>query len=91
MNGATMHGPMAARCDLQDLARHHSQPAPDESKTRCARRKSATGTWLESPVRTWHDRQGNVLAEGRLTNIKRGRALILDGNNQIVRIPFNDL
>ena len=28
---------------------------------------------------------------GRLTNIKRGRLLILDANNQIVRIPFNDL
>ncbi len=44
-----------------------------------------------SPVRTWRDRQGNVLAEGRLTNIKRGRLLVLDPNNQVVRIPFNDL
>ena len=42
-------------------------------------------------MRTWHDPQGNVLAEGRLTNIKRGSLLVLDANNQIVRIPFNDL
>ncbi len=44
-----------------------------------------------APVHTWRDRRGNVLAEGRLTNIKRGRVLVLDPNNQIVRIPFNDL
>jgi hypothetical protein len=48
-------------------------------------------TLAESPARTWRDRQGNVVADGRLTNIKRGRALILDANNQLVPVPFNDL
>ncbi|MHB0955981.1 MAG: hypothetical protein ACYC0X_06320 [Pirellulaceae bacterium] len=45
----------------------------------------------KAPVRTWHDRQGNVVATGRLNNIQRGRLLLLDENNQIVRIPFREL
>lgn len=45
----------------------------------------------KAPVRTWHDRQGSVLATGRLNNIQRGRLLLLDANNQIIKIPFRDL
>ena len=45
----------------------------------------------EAPVRTWRDRQGNVLVEGRLTNIKRGRLLVLDADNRIVKLPFHEL
>ncbi len=45
----------------------------------------------QSPIRLWRDRQGTELAEGRLTNIQRGQAMILNGANQIVRIPFNTL
>ena len=31
------------------------------------------------------------MATGRLNNIQRGRLLVLDENNQIVKIPFRDL
>ncbi len=45
----------------------------------------------KAPPRTWHDREGRALATGRLTNIKRGRLLILDADNQIIKLPFDDL
>jgi hypothetical protein len=45
----------------------------------------------KAPVRAWRDRQGHVVATGRLNNIQRGRLLVLDENNQIVKIPFRDL
>jgi len=45
----------------------------------------------KSPVRTWRDRHGKVLATGRLTNIKRGRLLVLDANNDVVKLRFDDL
>jgi hypothetical protein len=45
----------------------------------------------KAPVRTWHDRQGQELATGRLTNIKRGKLLVLTANNQVVKLPFADL
>ena len=45
----------------------------------------------QAPVRTWRDRQGNVLATGRLTNVQQGRLLVLDANNQVVKVPWDDL
>lgn len=45
----------------------------------------------KAPVRTWRDRRGAVLATGRLTNIKRGRLLILDDHNDVVKLRFEDL
>ena len=48
-------------------------------------------TLSQSPVRVWHDRDGNVLSEGRLTDIKWGRVMVLDENNQIVKMPVEDL
>jgi hypothetical protein len=45
----------------------------------------------KTPVRTWHDRQGNVLATGRLTNMKRGRLLVLADDGQVVKLPFLEL
>ena len=45
----------------------------------------------EAPSRTWRDRQGNVLAKGRMTNIMRGRLLILDDNNNVVKLAFHEL
>ena len=45
----------------------------------------------QSPVREWRNRQGSVITTGRLNNIQRGRLLVLDENNQIVKIPFREL
>lgn len=45
----------------------------------------------ESPVRKWRDREDNILAEGRLNNVKYGNVLVLDANNQIVRVPWDKL
>ncbi|MHB8970993.1 MAG: hypothetical protein ACYC3X_11260 [Pirellulaceae bacterium] len=45
----------------------------------------------KAPLRTWRNRQGNVLATGRLNNIQRGRLMLLDANNQIIKIPFREL
>jgi hypothetical protein len=45
----------------------------------------------QAPLRTWRDRQGNVLATGRLTNVQQGRLLVLDANNQVVKVPWDDL
>ncbi len=45
----------------------------------------------QSPVREWRNRQGTVIATGRLNNIQRGRLLVLDESNQIVKIPFREL
>lgn len=45
----------------------------------------------KAPVRTWRDRKGQVLATGRLTNIKRGRLLVLNAQNDIVKLRFDDL
>jgi hypothetical protein len=44
-----------------------------------------------SPVRTWRDEQGNVLGAGRVTNIKRGKLLILNANNEVEKIAFDRL
>jgi hypothetical protein len=49
-------------------------------------------TLAKSPVRTWRDRDGNVLGTGRMTNIKRGRLLIVDQQSgEVKRLPFDDL
>jgi hypothetical protein len=45
----------------------------------------------KAPVRTWRDRQGNALATGRLTSVQQGRLLVLDANNEVVKVPFDDL
>lgn len=45
----------------------------------------------QSPVRGWHNRKGEVIVTGRLNNIQRGRLLVLDADNQIVKIPFGEL
>ncbi len=45
----------------------------------------------KAPVRAWRDRQGHDVATGRLNNMQHGRLLVLDENNQIVKIPFRDL
>jgi hypothetical protein len=45
----------------------------------------------QSPVREWRNRQGTVITTGRLNNIQRGRLLVLDEDNQIVKIAFRDL
>jgi len=45
----------------------------------------------KSPVRTWRDRNNQVLATGRLTNIKRGRLLVLNAQNDVVKLRFDDL
>ncbi len=45
----------------------------------------------QSPVRTWRNREGNVIGTGRLTNIKHGRVLVLDESNQVLSLPFSNL
>lgn len=45
----------------------------------------------QTPVRTWRNRQGQVLATGRLTSVQHGRLLVLDANNQVVKVPYNEL
>ncbi len=45
----------------------------------------------KSPVRSWRDEQGNVLATGRVTNIKRGKLLILNANNEVIKLGFDRL
>jgi hypothetical protein len=48
-------------------------------------------TLAKAPVRTWRDRQGGALGTGRLNNIQRGSAMILDNNNQIITFRFDQL
>ncbi|MFW6169816.1 MAG: hypothetical protein ACODAD_04940 [Planctomycetota bacterium] len=55
------------------------------------RTKDRNETLSRSEPRIWHDREGHVLAEGRLTDIERNRLLILNADNQIVRIHLNEL
>jgi hypothetical protein len=45
----------------------------------------------QAPLRTWRDRRGNVLASGRMTNIMRGRLLVQDADNNVVKVPFHEL
>ncbi|MFO7905221.1 MAG: hypothetical protein ACQESR_02020 [Planctomycetota bacterium] len=63
---------------------------PDE-KDPVTRATDRNETLSRSEPRIWRDREGNVLAEGRLTDIERNRLLILNTDNQIVRLHFNEL
>lgn len=63
---------------------------PDE-KDPISRATDRNRTLSRSESRTWRDREGNVLAEGRLTDMERNRLLILNPDNQIVQLHFNEL
>lgn len=63
---------------------------PDE-KDPVTRETDRNKKLSRSASRTWHDRQGHVVAEGRLSNIERNHVLILNPENEIVRVPFNKL
>ncbi len=45
----------------------------------------------QTPVRSWRDRQGRVLATGRLANIAHGRLLVLDASNAVIKVPYDEL
>lgn len=41
-----------------------------------------------APQRTFHDRQGNVVATGRFTDFQYGRVWITDSSGQTTKVPF---
>ncbi len=43
------------------------------------------------PVRTYRDRQGREMATGRLTGMQYRRLLVLDQDNRVVKVPWDDL
>ena len=45
----------------------------------------------KSPERAFHSRQGEVLAEGRLSNFVNGRVWITGPDGQVVKVPLSDL
>jgi hypothetical protein len=45
----------------------------------------------EVPVRDYRDRQGEVVARGRLRGFEHGRVLIADESGEITDVPFSDL
>jgi hypothetical protein len=45
----------------------------------------------KSPVHTFHDRQGQVLAEGRLVDFRQGRIWVADEAGETVKVEFSEL
>jgi hypothetical protein len=70
--------------DITPNVKPDAESPEEEESTRVKR-------LARSPVRTWRDAQGNVLGTGRVTNIKRGKLLILNANNEIEKISFGRL
>ena len=44
-----------------------------------------------SPARTWRDKEGRDLVEGRMLNFARGRVLVVDEEGETRELHFNDL
>jgi hypothetical protein len=44
-----------------------------------------------SPSRRWHNRDGQVVAEGQLADMRHGQAIIRTADGDTVRIPFAEL
>lgn len=82
------------RWDRDAISKISLDIAPDmypEKTDPVSREADRNQKLAQSAPRIWRDRDGNILAEGRLTNFERGHLLILNDNNQIVRVPFNEL
>ena len=45
----------------------------------------------QARARTWKNRAGDVVAEGKLTNLEYGRAVITDSDGVVRRVPVNHL
>ncbi len=70
--------------DITPNVKPDAESPEEEESTRVKRLARA-------PVRTWRDEQGQVLGTGRVTNIKRGKLLILNANNEVEKISFDRL
>jgi len=45
----------------------------------------------EMPSREWKNRQGDVVANGKVINFRNRRAVIQSADGQVTRVPFNEL
>lgn len=78
------------RIDIRNISVDISAPfAPDEEDSDMARSQQAQAM-QESPVREWHNESGELIAEGRMLDI-RDRRLSIDTGTEIKRIPLKAL
>jgi hypothetical protein len=66
------------------LAKLRDQPEEDYTKT-------LEDTLAHSPSRVFRDHDGDVLAEGRLTDFRNGRVWVTNASGEVVKTPFSDL
>jgi hypothetical protein len=48
-------------------------------------------TLADAPSRTWTDRTGRQLAQGRIQDFRHGRVIVETDSGEVVRIPFHEL
>lgn len=64
------------------------QPDTDDQS---AQHKARLEQFSRIPSRVWHDRDGNSVADGRLTDLRYRRAVISDNDGSVHEIPLRDL
>ncbi|PQO40876.1 hypothetical protein C5Y97_04670 [Blastopirellula marina] len=78
------------RIDIRNISVDISSPfAPDEEDAAKARSQQAQAM-QESPIRQWHNMEGELVAEGRMLDI-RSRRISVDTGTEIKRIPLKSL